>query len=123
MKTYSERGKNDVAADDTTQIEMSPDPKDKNINFVALTGCKYGKELCIQFYKINITPGHGKIEMVKRGQDILANNGNPYCAYLQKMYLTSLGFIFFQVEGLGSRSVRISVNLFSFRTEEIVTLK
>ena len=93
---------------------MSPDPKDKNVFFAALTGCKLEEELRIQFYKITLTPGHDKIEMVKTGQDIVSKNWYPFKAYHQKMYLTSLGFIFFQGEGEnGLRGpFRISVKLF-----------
>ena len=102
----------------TTQTEMSPDPNNKNIYFVALTGCKYEEELTIQFYQITITPGHAKIEMVKIGEDINANNSRPIMAYHQKMYLTSLGFMFFRVGAENGRKgpFRISVKLFSFQT-------
>jgi hypothetical protein len=61
---------------------MCAKPDDKNTYFVALTGCKYKEELLIQFYKITITPGGGKIKMVKTGgDDVQANNGAPIAAY------------------------------------------
>ena len=109
--------------DDTTQIEIHPKPGDQNTSYVVLTACKRHYNLIHQFYK-TINRRHD-VEMTKLGEAIQVNNSKPKVAYHQKLLPTSLGLVFFEVEGENKRRgpFRICVKLFSYQTEQISSLK